>query len=211
MQNKELGFFSRGYVNYMPFDKETSELIWHPKLSFLNIKKGKKLAGFGYTELNEYYIYDGKPLNMGMSELIKITIYCNFDYHSFPFDNQECELSLYDPINDVNWILLNEIGHLCFKGECKHSGEEGCISLPQQHGIPYTFRLKNLGSKNSLLGDDHGTYYTHPNSIATVKFLLHRNSLDLLIGSFYIPTGLFGFLSIGSYIINPDIVNLKKK
>ena len=195
----------------MPFDKETSELIWHPKLSFLNIKKGKKLAGFGYTELNEYYIYNGKHLNMGMSELIKITVYCNFDYHSFPFDNQECELSLYDPINDVNWISLNEIGHLCYKGECKHSGKEGCISLPQQHGIPYTFRVKNLGAKNSLLGDDQGAYYTHPNSIATVKFFLHRHSLDLLIGSFYIPTGLFGFLSIGSYIINPDIVNLKKK
>ena len=195
----------------MPFDKETSELIWHPKLSFLNIKKGKKLAGFGYTELNEYYIYNGKHLNMGMSELIKITVYCNFDYHSFPFDNQECELSLYDPINDVNWISLNEIGHLCYKGECKHSGEEGCISLPQQHGIPYTFRVKNLGAKNSLLGDDQGAYYTHPNSIATVKFFLHRHSLDLLIGSFYIPTGLFGFLSIGSYIINPDIVNLKNK
>ena len=195
----------------MPFDEETSELIWHPKLSFLNIKKGKKLAGFGYTELNQYYIYDGKPLNMGMSELIKITIYCNFDFRSFPFDNQECELSLYDPINDVNWIILNEIGYLCYKGECKHFEEKGCISLPQQHGIPYTFRMKNMGSKNSSLGDDNGAYYAYPNSITTIRFLLHRNSLDLLVGSFYIPTGLFGFLSIGSYIINPDSVNSQQK
>ena len=195
----------------MPFDKETSELIWHPKLSFLNIKSAEKLAGFGYKELNQYHIFNGKALNMGMSELIKITVYCNFDYHSFPFDNQECKLSLYDAISDAKWIILNQIENLCYKGECKHFEEKGYISLPQQHGIPYTFRMINLGSKTSLLGDDHGAYYTDPNSIATVKFLLHRNSLDLLIGSFYIPTGLFGFLSIGSYIINPDIVNLKKK
>ena len=39
------------------------------------------------------------------------------------------------------------------------------------------------------------------------QFILHRNSLGLLIGSFYLPTGLFGFLSIGSYIFNPDMVN----
>ena len=157
--------------------------------------------------MNTTYIFNGKHVNLGMSELIKITVYCNFDYNSFPFDNQECELSLYDPINDANWIILNEIGHLCYKGKCKHFEEIESIYLPQQHGIPYTFRMKNLGSKNSLLGDDNGTYYSYPNSITTIKFLLHRNSLDLLVGSFYLPTGLFGFLSIGSYIINPDIVN----
>ena len=141
-----------------------------------------------------------------MSELIKITIYCEFDYQFFPFDNQECDLSLYDPINDATYVLLNKIDYLCYKGKCKYFGENEWITLPQQHGLPYTFRMKNMGSNNSSLGDDD-SYYTFPWSISTIKFSLHRNSLGLLVGSFYLPTGLFGFLSIGSYIINPDIVN----
>ena len=79
-------YCSREY-NFIPFDEETSKLIWRPKLSFLNIKSAEKIAGFGYKELNEFYIYDIYP-NLQMSELIKITVYCNFNYQYFPFDNQ---------------------------------------------------------------------------------------------------------------------------
>ena len=141
-----------------------------------------------------------------MSELIKITVYCNFNYQYFPFDNQECDLSMYDPINDATYIILNETNYLCYKGTCKNFEENEWHSLPQQHGLRFTFRMKNMGSNSSSLGNDDN-YYNNPWSVSTIKFILHRNSLGLLIGSFYLPTGLFGFLSIGSYIINPDMVN----
>ena len=39
------------------------------------------------------------------------------------------------------------------------------------------------------------------------SFTLERDELNLLIRAFYIPTGIFATLSIGSYIINPDIVS----
>ena len=71
-------------------------------------------------------------------------------------------------------------------------------------------RMKNMGSNSSSLGNDDN-YYNNPWSVSTIKFILHRNSLGLLIGSFYLPTGLFGLLSIGSYIINPDMVNSQSK
>ena len=142
---------------------------------------------------------------MEMSELIKVTVYCKFEFHSFPFDNQECDLSLYDPINDATWILLSNIEHLCYKGMCQEFDENGWIFLPEQHGMPYSFKMKNIGTSNSSLGYSE-IFYFYPWSITTVRFSLQRTSLDLLIGSFYLPTGLFGFLSIGSYIINPDIV-----
>ena len=145
-----------------------------------------------------------------MNELIKITVYCNFNYEYFPFDNQECDLSMYDPINDATYVILNEIYSLCYKGMCKTFEEDEWLSLPQQHGLPYTFRLKNMGSNNSSLGNDDN-YYNFPWSVSTIRVFLHRNSLGLLIGSFYLPTGMFGFLSIGSYIINPDMVNSQSK
>ena len=185
-------------------------MIWRPKLSFLDIKSAEKLAGFGYKELNYFYIYQDWYPNLQMSELIKITVYCNFNYQYFPFDNQECDLSMYDPINDATYVILNELDYLCYKGKCKHFEENEWLSLPQQHGLPYTFKMKNMGSNNSSLGNDDN-YYNFPWSVSTIRILLHRNSLGLLIGSFYLPTGLFGLLSIGSYIINPDMVNSQSK
>ena len=32
--------------------------------------------------------------------------------------------------------------------------------------------------------------------------------MGLLLGSFYVPTGIFAALSVGSYVINPDIVSI---
>ena len=40
-----------------------------------------------------------------------------------------------------------------------------------------------------------------PEKHVGIKFNLKRNSIGLLMGSFYIPTGTFAIISIGSYII----------
>ena len=40
-----------------------------------------------------------------------------------------------------------------------------------------------------------------------IKLHLQRDSVGLLMGSFFVPTGIFAILSIGSYVINPDIVS----
>ena len=45
-------------------------------------------------------------------------------------------------------------------------------------------------------------------SCSGVKFKLKRNSIGLLKGSFYIPTGSFAILAMASYVINPDAVSL---
>ena len=73
--------------------------------------------------------------------------------------------------------------------------------LPEHHEIPYKVRMKTMGTKN--------LYYEkyEPYSHQTIRFVLNRNSRALLIGSFYIPTGLFAFLSMGSFVINPEIVS----
>ena len=93
---------------------------------------------------------------MEMSEMIKVTIYCNFNFQSFPFDNQECDLSLYDTINDFTWIILNPIEFLCYKGMCKQFEEENWITLPAQHEIPYIVQMKNLGTPTpkKIFGDN---------------------------------------------------------
>ena len=39
-----------------------------------------------------------------------------------------------------------------------------------------------------------------------VTIFLKRNTFDLLIGGYYIPTGIFAVLSMISYFIDPDVV-----
>ena len=54
------------------------------------------MSGFGYKELSSYYINDiNSGNNMEMGEVIKVTVYCNFDFQTFPFDEQECDFCLY--------------------------------------------------------------------------------------------------------------------
>ena len=141
---------------------------------------------------------------MEMYQIIRVTIYCNFDFSDFPFDEQECDLSLYDPVNDKTWIIINEINYLCNNGTCKKENE--WMMLQYQHKIPYSIRMKNIGINDETWTTDD-PLAPEPWSISSIKFSFQRNTLGLLIGSFYLPTGLFALLSIGSYIINPEIVS----
>ena len=187
----------------IPFDEETSKLIWHPKLSFLNLKSIEKMSGFGYKELNVYYISDIKSgNNMEMNEMFKVAIYCEFEFQSFPFDKQECDLSLIDVINDIENTILEEKYDLSYKRNRTHFDGKEWTYLPYQHEIPYAIKMKSMGTAN-LTSDGFA-----PQSILTIRFSLQRTFPSLLIGSFYLPTGLFAFLSMGSFIINPEIVSI---
>ena len=171
------------------------------------------LAGFGYRVMNGFYINGPNSSysdNMAMYEILKVTVYCDFDFQSFPFDDQECDLSLYDPINDASWVIFDEIGYLCYESkQCLNKnvdGERRWMSLPDQHAMPYKISMKRMPTRNWT--PTNSSYFQHPSSYSTVRFSMQRKSFGLLIGSFYIPTGLFALLSTGSFIINPEIVSI---
>ena len=169
----------------------------------MNLKETEKLSGFGYRERNTFFIRRSKPGgNLGMMEALKVTVYCHFDFQAFPFDEQDCDFSLFETDNNVKRVILGEVENsLHYGGNWSQYLVNGWISLPEQDGIPYKVRMKNMGTKNVYYEGHEG--YSHQ----TVRFVLKRNSPSLLIGCFYIPTGLFAFLSIGSFIINPEIVS----
>ena len=166
----------------------------------------ERLAGFGYDKLNQYYIFnnDDADEKMSMSEIMRVTVYCDFDFSYFPFDQQYCNLSLFDPVHSKNWVFVNETEFLCIKGICKR--EKEWMMLQNQNKIPYSIRMKNIGINDETWTTDD-PLAPEPWSISSIKFSFQRNTLGLLIGSFYLPTGLFALLSIGSYIINPEIVS----
>ena len=171
----------------------------------MNLKSAEKISGFGHRERNTLYIYNSTSgKNMGMFEALKVTVYCDFDFQSFPFDEQDCDFSLFETDHNTNWVILQEVeDFLYYGGNRSQYLENGWISLPEQHEIPYTIRMKTMGRKNVY--SEYNPY--GPYSHQTIRFVLKRSSLSLLIGSFYVPTGLFAFLSMGSFIINPEIVS----
>ena len=178
--------------NGIAFSEETAKLIWHPFLSFLNIKEMKPMRGFGYDEHHEYYLSGTSDFQS--VEILEVTVHCNYELTLFPFDYQECDFSLFELRNDVDSVILKEFV-LFYKSHLNVK------NLPQQYGIPYEIAMKS--HVENVTWDAFGQY-----SISTLRFSMQRNSIDLLLGSFYIPTGLFGFLSMASYIMNPDTVSI---
>ena len=161
------------------------------------------MAGFGIKELIEFFVYDPKykSPNMELGEMIRVVVYCNFDFSTFPFDYQECDFSLYER-NIQEWIILNAFKFYCKGQKCDES-ENGLINLPEQYEIPYKIRMKQMKTTNiSYYGEGEKLIW----STTAVRFSLQRNTFGQLVGGFYLPTGLFAFLSLGSYIINPDSV-----
>ena len=162
----------------------------------------KPMRGFGYKELHEFYLNDPTSDGNGelqMGELLEVTVNCNYNLVSFPFDSQECDFSLYAEADTVESAIFNEsTKSICYKGKCHKTR---IIYLPQQYGIEYKIAMVFLGLGNF-------TMYNSTYTCSTIRFSLQRNSIDLLLGSFYIPTGIFGFLSMASYIMNPETVSI---
>ena len=75
------------------------------------------------------------------------------------------------------------------------------ITAKSQHklNVPFDTRIESISPFNIPLD---GFNYSH----VGLKIYLERNSVSLLIGSFYGPTSIFSLLSMFSYCINVDSV-----
>ena len=158
--------------DYIPFDEETAKHIWHPRLSFFNLKKVDTLAGFGYRQLNQYFIFDSSndswewdSGNMEMEEILKVTVFCDFDFQFFPFDDQECDLSLYDTVNTAVWLIFDEINNLCYENKnCINKDGAGML-LPDQYAMPYEIKMKIMPTRNWTTDTSYYDYPQHPHQV----------------------------------------------
>ena len=75
-----------------------------------------------------------------------------------------------------------------------------CLQKSQHKlNVPFDTRIESISPFNIPLD---GFNYSH----VGLKIYLERNSVSLLIGSFYGPTSIFSLLSMFSYCINVDSV-----
>ena len=74
----------------------------------INVEK-KNGFGPGFENPHEFKIFPGNRIQL--SENLKVTFSCEFDFSPYPFDKHECHLAFYDR-EYVDTILLNQVGKI---------------------------------------------------------------------------------------------------
>ena len=80
-----------------------NEKIFFPTLKFQNEKHMTQKVNFGPKQ-DETYYWMKYPHHLEYKNTKKITIYCSFDFSTFPFDSHECNLS-YGMINFSKYYM----------------------------------------------------------------------------------------------------------
>ena len=183
-----------------------SHEIWLPKIMFENAQKIETIKGFGFKDSLEFNINGQSGLLR--KEILQVKFPCPFQFESYPFDKHECKLGFYEfqyTKTQKPMIGLNRVKFLTFKSETTKKENTPIMvnSTILQYLIQASIDAKYL--TNKYKGSKNVT-----DNYASIEFNLKRKSIGLLLGSFYLPTGTFAILSIGSHIIDPDIVIITK-
>ena len=122
----------------------------------------------------------------------KITFGCNFDFTSFPFDENVCPFEFL-MANLKEFLVLKKFSiapQLSFKPNERFEIQTG--------RIPYTATVTM-----------NGTYYIQDGlraPINSILFHLKRERQTTLIAGYFVPTGIFPVLALLSFLIKPEVV-----
>ena len=99
----------------MTIDERMTDLIWHPKISFLHLLSIKNIGGLGFNNKQGFYAENNHTFTM--EEVIEVTISCDFNFQDFPFDNHECDFEYW--VKEESIIKLNTTREVV---DCRNSG-----------------------------------------------------------------------------------------
>ena len=130
---------------------------------------------------------------------MKIKFPCDFQFHTFPFDKHECNLSFYERLHDSKTVILNPPNKITHGNQKCCQNKSSSLILTSQKS---PFKIEIQINPSSFI-------YNGQVSVASIKLKLQRETIELLMGSFFVPTGMFSILSMMSYVINPEAVSSK--
>ena len=133
---------------------------------------------------------------MQFGDVITQIVSCEMDFTLFPFDHHSCDMIFYLTQHPSDYVMFDS--PTVFNGPNNVSIGEGLMNIPNKR-LPYTISVESLNT--SII-------YTlnRKRSATGVRFHFARNSIGLLLGGYYVPTGIFASLSLVSFIIKPEIV-----
>ena len=171
--------------------------LFFPKSLFRNIKSIEKQKSYGAQSSEHYWMAKNyEKYDFEYYETLKITSYCLFEFSSFPFDTNDCDL-LVGSSNPMQYIT--NLKPTIVYG--KFSSQEKSIPIESKN-VPFEMKAESI-TPFTIEKNDLNFSYTG------VRITFKRNDLGLLIGTFYGPTATFSAFSILSYNIDMDMVRRK--
>ena len=130
---------------------------------------------------------------------MKVTSYCSFDFHNFPFDHDhKCDLTFGSQLM-ATWRIKLETPHVMSK--IVKRGKYDVKVDTDSKQVPFEIRATSMPSFDVLVDGYNYSY-------AGITLHFKRNNLGLLVGSFYGPLAAFAILSMFSYFIDIEMVGL---
>ena len=171
------------------------EKLFFPKSLFRNIKSIEKQKSYGAESTEHYWMAKNhEKYDFEYYETLKITSYCLFEFSTFPFDTNNCDLTV-GSSSPMKYIQ-NSKPTVFYE---KFSSKEKSIPIESKH-VPFEMKAESI---TPFTIEKYGRKYLYTG----VRITFKRNTLGLLIGRFYGPTAIFAAFSILSYNINMDMVN----
>lgn len=175
-------------------DGQVAQDLFFPRLMVSNAKNVEVQRDFASYEM--HYFWFAPPHHLEFQQVLKVTIYCSFDFSDFPFDSHECDFIFALRQNAMySSILLPTI--------IKHANQqitvdEGWLKI-QNSSLPFDIKVSGI-HPYAVLSD--GYNYSH----AGMKLKFERNKIGSLAGGFFGQTATFAVLSTMSYFIDPEVV-----
>ena len=169
-----------------------------------NVLSIEKVKGIGYNyDLDEFSLY--YPNMVYLVERPKIKFSCNFDFKNFPKDSHTCDFILFEKQYWMDKLITRTFYKISQPYASDHvitpqSKKPLNLKTPKiQYDISVEINPMVINTFRNTIRFNY--------TAASITLHLRRKSFGVLVGSFYVPTGIFAVLSMASYVINPDMVN----
>ena len=170
---------------------EDLEQIYTPSLKIANLKSIKWGEIYGPSDLD--YSFFALPHRLEYRIAFQAIVYCNFYFSDFPFDRHLCKFQIGSALFGYKREhLLPSILEINHKDILKYEDPPRRLFGDR---LPFDIDIK---VDNTLLIFEDGYNFSY----AGFEIDFKRNTVGVLVGGFYLPTGLFSVLSLVSYTIH---------
>lgn len=178
---------------------KTSDIneVWSPIFYLMNSLEVKRHGSFGGEITNSFW-YNHPNKLLDYKEVLYITLSCNMNFEMFPYDSHTCFFHMRAWNGDFKKVKLEK--PILYAENIKEDSMQNQVCMISTK-LNFDVCIKAEDSFVSM-SQVWGL------SLAHLRIILHRNkgSFNKVVIGFYIPTGIFAFLSLISFAIDPDMV-----
>ena len=173
--------------------------IWRPTIAFGHLLNYEKTKFYGNDKLFAFlYVnkYLGQYDYIVYYEEVQLSVSCPFSFTKYPFDSHLCTLEFGCPKKSVSL----EPTRIIYEHLPPHSfGKDPIVLRDLPHPFEFEFKFKPVFKKFNA--HNYSTSYTG------MEIKMKRKTLGELLIGYYYPMAAFAFLSMISFLINPDVVS----